>query len=89
MTLEVFFPNKESLKRVSIENEDKFRRYLSLFVTIETWFMQIYSSLLLFSEEKNKIYDEYQRIMNPHDKLVMDNANNWFSKFTIKRQIFE
>ena len=85
MTLEVFFPNKESLKRVSIENEDKFRKYLSLFVTIETWFMQIYSSLLLFSDEKNKIYDEYQRIMNPHDKLVMDNANNWFSKFTMKR----
>ena len=59
MTLEVFFPNKESLKRISIENEDKFRRYLSLFVTIETWFMQIQTSLLLFSEEKNKIYDEY------------------------------
>ena len=39
MTLEVFFPNKESLKRISTENEDKFRKYLSLFVTIETWFM--------------------------------------------------
>ena len=41
MTLEVFFPNKESLKRMSIENEEKFRKYLSLFVTIEAWFMQI------------------------------------------------
>ena len=88
MTLEVFFPNKESLKRISQENEDKFRKYLSLFVTIETWFMQIQTSLLLF-EDKNKIYDEYQRIMNPNDKLVMDNSVNWFSKFTMKRGIFE
>jgi len=39
MTLEVFFPNKESLKRISIDNEDNFRKYLQLFVTIETWFM--------------------------------------------------
>ena len=54
MTLEVFFPNKESLKRISIDDEDKFRKYLQLFVTIETWFMQIQTSLLLF-EEKNKI----------------------------------
>ena len=59
MTLEVFFPNKESFKRISMESEENFRKYLQLFVTIETWFMQIYSSLLLFSEEKNKIYDEY------------------------------
>ena len=88
MTLEVFFPNKESLKRISIDDEDKFRKYLQLFVTIETWFMQIQTSLLLF-EEKNKIYDEYQRILHPHDKLVMDNSVNWFSKFTLKRQLFE
>jgi hypothetical protein len=27
--------------------------------------------------------------MNPHDKLVMDNSINWFSKFTHKRAIFE
>lgn len=27
--------------------------------------------------------------MNPNDKLVMDNSINWFSKFTMKRQIFE
>jgi hypothetical protein len=43
---------------LSKENEEKFRKYLSLFVTIEAWFMQIQTSLLLF-EEKNKIYDEY------------------------------
>ena len=90
MTLDVFFPNKESFKRISIDNEDNFRKYLQLFVTIETWFMQIQTSLLLFSDDgKNKIYDEYQRIMNPNDKLVMDNSINWFSKFTMKRQIFE
>lgn len=58
MTLEVFFPNKELLKRLSIDNEDTFRKYLNLFVTIESWFMQIQTSLLLF-EEKNKLYDEY------------------------------
>ena len=28
-------------------------------------------------------------MMNPHDKLVMDNSINWFSKFTMKRAIFE
>lgn len=90
MTLDVFFPNKESFRRVSIDNEENFRKYLQLFVTIETWFMQIQTSLLLFSDDgKNKIYDEYQRIMNPNDKLVMDNSINWFSKFTMKRQIFE
>ena len=88
MTLEIFFPNKESLKRISIENEDKFRKYLTLFVTIETWFMQVQTSLLLF-EEKNKLYDEYQRIMNPHANLVMGNSVNWFSKFTSKRSVFE
>ena len=88
MTLEVFFPNKESLKRISQENEEKFRKYLQLFVTIETWFMQIQTSLLLF-EEKNKLYDMYQRIMNPNDTLVMDNSVNWFSKFMMKRQVFE
>lgn len=41
MTLEVFFPNKEALKRLSIDNEDTFRKYLNLFVTIETWFNEI------------------------------------------------
>ena len=90
MTLDVFFPNKESFRRISMENEENFRKYLQLFVTIETWFMQIQTSLLLFSDDgKNKIYDEYQRIMNPNDKLVSDNSINWFSKFTLKRQIFE
>ena len=52
--------------------------------------MQIQTSLLLFSEDnRNKVYDEYQRMMNPNDKLVMDNSINWFSKFTMKRAVFE
>ena len=88
MTLEVFFPNKDSLNRIANENQDKFRKYLTLFVTIETWFVQVQSSLLLF-EEKNTIYDAYQRIMNPNTNLVMDNSVNWFSKFTNKRQTFD
>ena len=28
MTLEVFFPNKESFKRISMESEENFRKYL-------------------------------------------------------------
>ena len=40
-------------------------------------------------EEKNKIYDQYQRIKNPHANLVMDNSVNWFSKYTHKRAIFD
>ena len=58
MTLEVFFPNKEPLKRLQANNELTFRKYLNLFVTIEAWFMQLQTSLLLF-EEKNKLYDDY------------------------------
>ena len=36
------------------------------------------------------MYDEIQHLeKHPDDKLVIDNANNWFSMFTIKRQNFE
>lgn len=50
--------------------------------------MQVQTSLSLY-EEKNKIYDVYQRIKNPDNQLVMDNSVNWFSKFTAKRAFFE
>jgi len=40
-------------------------------------------------EEKNKIYDQYQKIKNPTANLVMDNSVNWFSKYTHKRAIFD
>lgn len=40
-------------------------------------------------EEKNRIYDEYQRMMNPHANLVMDNSVNWFNKYQHKRAIFD
>lgn len=41
VTLDVFFPNRESLKKLQNENERILRKYLNLFVTIEDWFMHI------------------------------------------------
>ena len=57
VSVNTFFPNAEALESQSLTRKHK-KNSLELFVTIETYLTEVYTSLQI-AEKYNKDYDEY------------------------------